>query len=317
MRMFDFSDPIKSLNLNDITNILMNEDHKKPTNRLIHHFLSNIGEDDHHPKIHEHHTGDFANYQIINPGAFIQDFLEDSGDPEHPNSQKHYNLNDIPTFNITKDIITNTYLNLNYDNKPINIVSSEPKTTIFSGWIEFEKQNGIFDQEEIKVNEYCGNKDHRNPKMACDEVGNYIIVWQDNRNDNWDIYYQRYTSSGEKIGDNVQVTSATNYQYDPDVSMNKQGEFVISWTSSENGGDIYCQRFDKDGNSLGGYDPGGNWQSGCFQVSNGSAYPQLESSVSLNNNGQFVVIWKDSRNSGGDYWDVWFQRYNNDGSRYG
>ena len=289
--MFDYSNSILAQSINDILKILMESDHEEDTNKLIHHFLEDIHEDQHHTKIHSHITD-----YIINPGAFIQDFLDDQ-------YQKHYILKNTTTFEITKSITTNTYLDLNYNGNPINIVSSTPKATIFSGWVEFEKQNGIFDGAASKVNEYSGNKTHQYPKIAMDELGNYIIVWQDNRNANWDVYFQRYNTMGEKIGVNIKATKDAYSQYDPDVSMNDSGEFVISWTSSEGAGDIFCQRFNSDGSFNGSE----------IHVSNTSSNAQLESAVSLNNSGQFVVTWKYSNPN---YWDIYFQQYDENGDRY-
>ena len=32
------------------------------------------------------------------------------------------------------------------------------------------------------------------PEVSMDDEGNFIIVWQDFRNGNWDIYFQGYDS---------------------------------------------------------------------------------------------------------------------------
>lgn len=38
------------------------------------------------------------------------------------------------------------------------------------------------------VNDDAGNTDQTNPAIAIDTSGNFIVIWQDNRNGDWNIY---------------------------------------------------------------------------------------------------------------------------------
>ncbi|MDD1475097.1 hypothetical protein MEO41_28075, partial [Dolichospermum sp. ST_sed4] len=48
-----------------------------------------------------------------------------------------------------------------------------------------------------------GSSSHYRPTIASDALGNFVIAWEDTRNGNWDIYFQRYNSNGVAQGINT------------------------------------------------------------------------------------------------------------------
>jgi len=52
---------------------------------------------------------------------------------------------------------------------------------------------------------------HEFPAVAMDTLGNFVICWDDQRNGegNFDIYAQRYSSSGNPLGTNFRVNDDT------------------------------------------------------------------------------------------------------------
>lgn len=97
---------------------------------------------------------------------------------------------------------------------------------------------------DFEVNENVGRCDHYDPRIATASDGSYIVIWEDNRNGNSDIYAQRYNSSGTKVGANLLVNDdgGSSYQLYPSIAMDGSGNFVITWEDERNGNsDIYAQ----------------------------------------------------------------------------
>jgi hypothetical protein len=48
-----------------------------------------------------------------------------------------------------------------------------------------------------------------------DGSGNFVVVWEDKQNGNYDIYGQRYSSRGAKLGTNFLVSDdgGSSYQF--------------------------------------------------------------------------------------------------------
>ena len=96
----------------------------------------------------------------------------------------------------------------------------------------------------------------RDPDVAADAAGNIVAVWQSFGQENaWDIYGQRYTPDGEKIGGEFLVNTTTHRsQRNPAVAMDSDGSFMVVWQSKGQDGSnwgIYGQLFDSSGAQLG------------------------------------------------------------------
>jgi len=145
------------------------------------------------------------------------------------------------------------------------------------------------------------------PSISTESSGNFVITWEDWRNGDADIYAQRYASDGITLGSNFQVDDVQGFARGPSISTDSSGNFVITWTDFRNGNvDIYAQRYASDGSALGTN----------FRVDDDPGSEEQEtSSISVDDGGNFVITWMDSRN--GDYGDIYAQRYSSDGSALG
>jgi hypothetical protein len=150
------------------------------------------------------------------------------------------------------------------------------------------------------------------PSLAMDSSGNFVIAWKSNGQDGsgYGVYAQRYNATGTSQGSEFQVnTYTTNSQWDPAVGMDADGNFVISWTS--HGQDcssygIYAQQYNANGTAMGSE----------FQVNTYTTENQWESSIAMDNDGDFVIVWASYEQDGSDH-GVYAQRYNATGTPQG
>lgn len=146
------------------------------------------------------------------------------------------------------------------------------------------------------------------PSCAMDSAGNFVVVWEDNRSGDYDIYGQRFNPSGDTtgLGGNFLINDdgGSWYQNNPSCGMDKLGNFIVAWEDSRNGNyDIYGQI----------YDNGGNPQGSNFQIDQcPGTEGQDNPSVSMNES-NFVVVWEDNRKD----MSVYKRRYNNNGTPVG
>ncbi len=165
--------------------------------------------------------------------------------------------------------------------------------------------SGIPLDTNFKVNKDMGASDQKNPAIAVDNSGNFIITWEDNRNGQSDIYAQRFNFSGSPLGSNFRINdnATTANQYYPAIAMDGSGSFVITWQDHRNGNyDIYAQGYNSNGNPL----------SINFRVNDdtgtaGQGFP----SIAIDDSGNFIITWEDYRNGN---WDIYAQRFNSAGS---
>jgi hypothetical protein len=143
-----------------------------------------------------------------------------------------------------------------------------------------------------------------------DSYGNFVIAWQDNRNGMSNIYFQRYNSFGEAIDINTKVNYSpiSPFQTSPSISIDSLGNFVITWQDPRSSNwDIYCQRFSSSGSERG---------SNTKVSDDARGFNQLDPSISMDSQGNFVILWEDYRYNV-NHPDIIGQRYYVDGSPNG
>lgn len=143
------------------------------------------------------------------------------------------------------------------------------------------------------------------PTVAIDANGNFVIAWSSLEQDGsgHGIYAQRYNAAGVAQGSEFLVnTYTTDDQTEPSIAMNASGDFVVAWHSNNQDGSshgIYAQR----------YNAAGVAQGSEFQVNTYTTSLQYQSSVAIDDDGNFVVTWT-SHNQDGDGLGIFAQRYN-------
>jgi hypothetical protein len=140
---------------------------------------------------------------------------------------------------------------------------------------------------EFRVNSYITGYQGV-PQPAMDRYGRFLVVWSGRGQGDLDgIFAQRYRSSGVPAGAEFQVNVPTPYsEYLPVAGVNGNGEFVVVWTSTEGDGSysaILGRRFSAAGTPL----------ATEFVVNTYTTDDQFAPSLSMNQDGSFVVAWLD------------------------
>lgn len=108
------------------------------------------------------------------------------------------------------------------------------------------------------------------PAVAVAEVNNdtfagpivgrgsiFATAWEDRRDDDYEIYFNRLNTRGEKLAPDLRVTSAPGFSLRPsllELPTATSREYLLAWEDERDGGGgrIYGQRLDGSGAPLGG-----------------------------------------------------------------
>ena len=181
------------------------------------------------------------------------------------------------------------------------VICWHDKRNSLGGDIYAQRYNssGVALGANFRVNDDVGTSTQYKPSISMDADGDFVVCWRDERNGKYDIYAQRYNSSGDALGANFRVNDDDGPglgECYPSVAMDVDGDFIICWQDGRNGdGDIYAQRFHSDATTLGRN----------YLVNQRPDVPnpiQWDPSVALNND-QISFAWMDDRRSRG--WDIY------------
>jgi hypothetical protein len=97
-------------------------------------------------------------------------------------------------------------------------------------------------------------KDSKQPAVAMDSKGDFVVVWTDFVNlDGGSVRARLYNSAGTPVTDAFDVANTPNTVEQPSVAMDAYGNFVVSYTYwySQTDSDIYARRFTSNGTPIG------------------------------------------------------------------
>ena len=164
---------------------------------------------------------------------------------------------------------------------------------------------GLTQGSEFRVNTFTTG-DQRSSTVAMDADGDFVVTWEESNGQDGSgdgVYAQRYNAAGVAQGSEFRVnTFNTNFQSEPTVAMDADGDFVVTWRSDFQDGSaigVYAQRYNATGVAQGDE----------FRVNSFTTGFQLQSRVAMDADGDFVVTWSSIDQDGGDY-GVYAQRYN-------
>ncbi|MGX1087192.1 beta strand repeat-containing protein [Pseudomonas sp. AP3_22 TE3818] len=146
--------------------------------------------------------------------------------------------------------------------------------------------------------------------------GGWLVTWHANHpgESRFDIYAQRYDATGNRVGSETQVnTNTLNDQYIPAVTALNDGGWLVSWSSfsvAANGSDIYFQRYDANGQAVGG-------ETLVINSPHFATQSQSFSDVTALADGGWVVTWEAGGEQDGSGLAIYSQRYNAAGQTVG
>lgn len=148
---------------------------------------------------------------------------------------------------------------------------------------------------------------HQGYSIASDSLGRFVLCWAKGHSvgSSIQIFFQRFDSSGVKIGSLDSVSQADAHCYTPRIAMNKDGSFVITWDDhrdTQTLPDVYMQRYNSAGQKIGNN----------IKVSddNSTGVRQAGNFVSTDGYGRIAVCWVDDRNNQNS---IYYQLYDNSG----
>ncbi|HQZ02781.1 MAG TPA: PKD domain-containing protein, partial [Thauera sp.] len=144
--------------------------------------------------------------------------------------------------------------------------------------------------------------------------GGYVTVWTSQGQDGWGygIYGQRYDAQGVAMGNQFQANNYTPYdQVEPVVTSLAGGGFVVVWTdrggADGSGYGVFGQRYDADGLQVGE----------AILINTNASSNQYQPAVASLPGGGFIVAWHSDAYQDGQYYDVFFQRFDDSGVALG
>ncbi|NET08656.1 MAG: hypothetical protein F6K16_28965 [Symploca sp. SIO2B6] len=157
--------------------------------------------------------------------------------------------------------------------------------------------------EEFLVNTVVTQGNQQHPRIAMDSLGNFTIVWEDQRGVNgYDIYGQRYDAEGVAQGEAFLVnTIESANQQKSSISYDVSGNFVVTWQSEHvpgEGWNIYGREFNVDGTPVGDE----------FLISRAVEGDQINPSVMHTGANRFLVSWT-GPGSEGNGTELYAQRF--------
>ncbi|MEM9273106.1 MAG: hypothetical protein AAGA80_09110 [Cyanobacteria bacterium P01_F01_bin.143] len=172
--------------------------------------------------------------------------------------------------------------------------------------------DGTTNGTEFQVNTFT-TSGQQLPGVAIDSDGDFIITWESagsQDGDGFGVFARLYNADGTTNGTEFQVnTFTTDSQNKPEIAIDGDGDFIITWVSNGQDGDrggIYAQRYNADGTTNGTE----------FQVNTFTTDFQSRHAIAANSDGDFVISWT-SDNQDGDFNGIFAQRYNADGTTNG
>jgi hypothetical protein len=156
--------------------------------------------------------------------------------------------------------------------------------------------------------------------VAMDDEGDFVITWSSDSyyaapsedQSGYGVYARRYNRDGTPAGEQFLInTTKSQDQSDSSIAMDADGDFVVTWTSrnqdTPSSRGIYAQRYSSDGTRIGGE----------IAVNTFVTSDQIHSSVAMDANGNFVVVWESNTQTGDDSWGIRGQLFNADGTKKG
>ncbi len=127
------------------------------------------------------------------------------------------------------------------------------------------------------------------PQIVSDGSGGAVIVWDDLRSGESDIYAQRVDANGDALwsANGVAISRAASYQNAPQIIPDGAGGAIIAWEDTRDfNRDVYAQRVDANGDTL--------WQADGIPICTAEEN-QWQCRMTSDGAGGAIITWYDQR----------------------
>ncbi len=153
------------------------------------------------------------------------------------------------------------------------------------------------------------DSNEQNFDVCSDEGGGVIIVWQDNREGDYNIYAQRISGTGTKQWglNGTVVCDEAEFQVVPRVLYNGSGGVYVAWADRRDNPDwdMYAQHLNLNGDR--------QWTLSGVAICDDAAYQSLND-ICSDGAGGAIITWSDARNGG--VYDIYAQRIAPNGTQF-
>ena len=201
----------------------------------------------------------------------------------------------LPNTEIEGEFILTSYAGLESGAPAAAMDYKRQSVVVWESYSEDGSGVGVFAQMLSETGNPIGNRFLVNqnitqgnqgaPAVARASNGEFVIAWQSEVEEGYDIFARRFNADGAPAGDIFQVnpTAIPGNQKAPAVAMDRSGRYVIAWESdSEDGSrDIFAQFYSSDGQRF----------DEAFRVNEEIALDQYDPAIAMNADGRFVMVW--------------------------
>ena len=144
------------------------------------------------------------------------------------------------------------------------------------------------------------------PDFAIDKDGNHHVVWQDDRNGNWEVYYLKLSNHGDKLINDMRITNDNFTSLGPKVIIDETGENIhILWEDDSTGcSEVYLFALHYSAENI-------ITVSDKISISDDDGYSSRAGDMAFDSEARVHFAWEDNRNGN---WDIYYALTDADGN---
>ncbi len=247
---------------------------------------------------------------ITDAGTFVAGVVKNTNNQTSAINLEENNFTEIEySINSTSNVLNDSYcFRLTNAGSPDFTYDEYPEITVVGDnniFISDLSSSGTLGSTK-RVNADSSSANQINPKIKIKENGTYsttTVIWEDDRNGNYDIYAQTLDSSNNRLwASDLQITSSSSDEQYADLIISSSSKIIIVWSENfSSKSTIYTQKIDFDGNLL--------WSSPKNLIN--SSNNEYFSSLTIDDSDNFYLSWTEE--SGGIY-NIYVAKYDLDGN---
>mgnify|MGYP001807559036 CR=1 FL=1 len=171
-------------------------------------------------------------------------------------------------------------------------------------WLD---SNGLVAGSDFSLCDDVAAAKRSRPSVATRKDGTFGVTFNDDRDGHGHVYLQWYENGSPSTNSNVQITEVPieNVSWETPSLALSDTTGLVAWIDARESSfanEVYAQYLDASGALVGDN----------FRVRNTSAGYSFDTVTAMNDSGQHVIVWSDTRHNWGD--DIYFQLYDESGN---